>query len=53
MSQHTSKTALIDVIKNVNIKPSEIYYHYRTPSQYYKVLIIALSEANKKPMIVY
>lgn len=53
MSQHTSQDFLSNSIKNVNVKPGEIYYHYRTPAQQYKILSIALCEATEKPLIIY
>lgn len=35
------------------IEVGELYYHYRTPNQFYRVLAIALDEATGKPCVVY
>jgi hypothetical protein len=53
MSQHTSESELANTIKNINIRSGDIYYHYRSPDKYYKILNVALFEANEKPMVVY
>lgn len=31
----------------------ELYYHYRSPSDYYKILNIGLDEATEKVVVVY
>ncbi len=53
MSTHTNETILANTIKDIKVKPNELYYHYREPNKYYRVLGIAINEANEKPAIIY
>ncbi|XWV25629.1 TonB box-like protein [Tupanvirus deep ocean] len=50
---HTSEEILSKNIGSINIKPGDIYYHYRSPHDHYKVITIALDEATEKPVVVY
>ena len=44
---------LYQKLRNIPIKPDEIYYHYRNPNQHYKIITVALDEATEEPSIVY
>lgn len=35
------------------VEVGALYYHYRTPTQHYRVLAIALDEATEQPCVVY
>lgn len=55
MSNHTNENLLLAKLKESNSKITigQIYYHYRTPTNYYKVLYIGLDEATEKVVIIY
>jgi hypothetical protein len=53
MSNHSPEEFLEKKLENVDIVAGELYYHYRTPNAYYKIIAIGLDEATEDPVVVY
>lgn len=53
MSNHSNDNLLETLVKNVDVEIGAIYYHYRNPNLYYRVLMVAIHEETEKPVIVY
>ena len=53
MSNHSNEEILELLLKNDDIEVGGIYYHYRNPTIYYQVLMIAINEATETPVVVY
>lgn len=53
MSNHTPEHILAEKLADCDIKPGDIYYHYRTPDALYKIITLALDEETEEPVIVY
>lgn len=53
MTNHSDEDELIIKLTNTNIKVGDIYYHYKNPNLYYKIIAIALDEETEEPVIIY
>jgi len=53
--QHTSDSILIEKLSNVTgqLSIGGHYYHYKNPSQNYKVIDVVLCEATEEPLVIY
>jgi hypothetical protein len=43
--------ALLEAITKVKV--GKLYYHYKDPKKYYRVICLAINEANHETMVVY
>jgi len=55
MSNHTSEALLSEKLDECRkiVLVNKFYYHYRSPSDYYKVLDLGLDEATEKVVVIY
>ena len=54
-SLHTDESLLIEKMKSVReqIKPGEIWHHYRDPSKLYKIIDLVFMEATEEVAVIY
>lgn len=52
---HKSQTTLVNEIKiaSQKVKVGGLYYHYKKPKDYYKVINIAITEWNDELCVIY
>lgn len=55
MSNHTNETDLLKQLDKCReiVLVGRLYYHYRTPTDFYKVLDIGLDEATENVVVIY
>ena len=53
MTTHSPATELVPRLEAINIRPGDIYHHYKSVDAKYEIIALVLDEETEEPLVVY